>query len=147
MIVHAYGDFHTCFDPKTGEYIRSDTEAGKEPFMAPFPELLDVGIMGHCEHGRTGKCLQAGIGCYQDGLHAANANMSLEDYESILYQCEGNVYQIALGGCGDPDQHEEFPEILRQTYRHRIIPNLPPPDSGSGKTASPTSGDTAERPR
>ena len=25
--------------------------------MSSFPELLDVGIMGHCAHGRSGLCV------------------------------------------------------------------------------------------
>ncbi len=46
--------------------------------MASFPELLDIGIMGHCIHGRQGLCMKAGVECYQNGLHANHANMSVD---------------------------------------------------------------------
>ena len=67
--------FVSFFDEKTGQYVRSGIfkdgiESKEDPFMASFPELLDVGIMGHCKHGQSGLCLQAGVECYQDGLHA-----------------------------------------------------------------------------
>lgn len=100
--------------------------------MASFPELLDVGIMGHCIHGKTGLCQKAGIGCYQDGLHSNNPNMSLEDFKKIAEQCKGKTFQFALGGCGDPDQHEHFEEILKVCKENGIVPNFT--TSGFGMT-------------
>ena len=96
-------DFISAFDPKTGRYIRTGIirdgkDTGEDPFMAPFPELLDVGIMGHCIQGKTGLCVQAGIQCYQDGLHSTKPNMSLEDFRSIAEQCTKRTFQFALGG-------------------------------------------------
>jgi len=81
-------DFISCFDSGTGAYmrtgiIRDGKDTGEDPFMASFPELLDVGIMGSCVHGLSGKCLEAGIGCYQDGFHARIPHMSLEDFAWI----------------------------------------------------------------
>ena len=67
-------EYLSIFDPNTGQGIRvkRDKVSGKllqdDPFMADFPELLDVGIMGHCKHGKSGLCQKAGIGCYQNGL-------------------------------------------------------------------------------
>lgn len=111
-------DFVSFFDEITGQYIRTGImengkDSGKDPFMASFPELLDVGIMGHCVHGQKGLCMRAGVECYQDGLHRNDANMSIDDFESIARQCSGRTYQFALGGCGDPDQHEDFADILK----------------------------------
>ena len=59
-------DFVSCFNEKTGEYIRSGiiengVDTGMDPFMASFPELLDIGIMGHCIHGQSGLCMKAGV--------------------------------------------------------------------------------------
>ena len=130
-------DFISIFDEATGQYIRSGTfqdgkETAQDPFMASFPELLDVGVMGHCIHGKSGLCLKAGVECYQDGLHAGAPNMALEDFREIVRQCIGNTYQIALGGCGDPDQHEHFPEILELCRRAGIVPNFT--TSGLGMT-------------
>ncbi|MGN0336865.1 MAG: SPASM domain-containing protein [Lachnospiraceae bacterium] len=122
-------DFISMFDEKTGRYTRSGIikngkDTGIDPFMSSFPELLDVGIMGHCKHGQTGLCIKAGIECYQDGLHANNSNMALEDFRRIARECEGKTFQFALGGCGDPDQHENFKEILEICKEHKIVPNF-----------------------
>ena len=122
-------DFISFFNETTGHYVRSGiikngVESAEDPFMASFPELLDVGIMGHCRHGQSGLCLQAGVGCYQDGLHANAPNMALEDFEEIVRQCRGKTYQIALGGCGDPDQHEHFADILETCHQAGIVPNF-----------------------
>lgn len=122
-------DFISFFNETTGHYVRSGiikngVESAEDPFMASFPELLDVGIMGHCRHGQSGLYLQAGVECYQDGLHANAPNMALEDFEEIVRQCRGKTYQIALGGCGDPDQHEHFADILETCHQAGIVPNF-----------------------
>lgn len=131
-------NFVSFFDETTGHYVRSGivkngVESAEDPFMACFPELLDVGIMGHCKHGQSGLCLQAGVECYQDGLHANAPNMALEDFQEIVRQCKGNTYQIALGGCGDPDQHGHFAEILKVCQKAGIVPNFT--TSGLGLTS------------
>lgn len=121
--------YFSLFDEHTGQYIRSGIlengkDTGVDPFMSSYPELLDVGIMGHCAHGLSGRCALSGVQCYQTGSEKNEPNMSLEDYRSILYQSQGNVYQIALGGRGDPDMHENFEEILKETRAHGIVPNF-----------------------
>lgn len=45
--------------------------------------------MGHCIHGKQGICVKAGVECYQNGLTASNANMSVEDFEKIEKECNG----------------------------------------------------------
>lgn len=130
-------NFISCLNQETGFYFRTGIledgkDTGVDPFMASFPELLDVGIMGHCIHGKTGLCQKAGIGCYQDGLHSNNPNMSIEDFKKIAEQCKGKTFQFALGGCGDPDQHEHFEEILKVCKENDIVPNFT--TSGFGMT-------------
>lgn len=123
-------EYLSIFDPNTGQGIRvkRDKVSGKllqdDPFMADFPELLDVGIMGHCKHGKSGLCQKAGIGCYQNGLTRNMPNMSLADFSRLAKECEGKTFQFALGGCGDPDEHEYFEDILRIAREHKIIPNF-----------------------
>lgn len=129
MRVRKEKDYISMFDENTGRYIRTGIlidgkDTGVDPFMSSFPELLDVGIMGHCKHGQTGLCMKAGIECYQDGLHANNANMSLSDFARIAEECAGKTFQFALGGCGDPDQHEHFREILEICSKHKIVVNF-----------------------
>ena len=65
--------FLSVFDSETGAYVRTGIldehgrDTGIDPFMASFPHLIDVGVMGHCIHGKTGLCAKAGVGCYQSG--------------------------------------------------------------------------------
>lgn len=130
-------DFVSFFDEKTGRYVRTgiikdNRDTGEDVFKASFPELLDIGIMGHCIHGSSGLCIKAGVQCYQDGLHSERPNMTLEDFASVVEQCKGETYQFALGGCGDPDQHEQFEKILELCRQAGIVPNFT--TSGLGMT-------------
>jgi radical SAM protein with 4Fe4S-binding SPASM domain len=126
--------FYSIFNPYTGEYHRSNIlkngiDSGVDPFMASFPHLIDVGIMGHCSHAKTGHC---SAGCYQGGGTKVQPNMTLENFKSILKQCTGKVDQFALGGRGDPDMHENFVEILKLCKDYGIVPNFT--TSGYGLT-------------
>lgn len=126
------------FNAQNGFYFRSgildenNRDTGVDPFMGAFPHLLDVGIMGHCKHGKAGLCAKAGIGCYQSGLTIATPNMELDDFRCIVEQCKGRTNQFALGGRGDPDQHEHFADILQICRENDIVPNFT--TSGYGLT-------------
>ena len=130
--------FQTAFDTQTGAYIRTGIldsdgrDTGIDPFMASFPHLIDVGVMGHCIHGKTGLCAKAGIGCYQNGLTVEQPNMTVEDFRWIAEQCSGRCNQLALGGRGDPDQHEHFEDLLRISRENYLVPNFT--TSGYGMT-------------
>ncbi len=130
--------FKSAFDTETGAYIRTGildengNDTGVDPFMASFPHLIDVGVMGHCLHGKTGLCAKAGIGCYQSGLLVEQPNMELADFRWIAEQCKGRCNQLALGGRGDPDQHEHFEELLRISRENHLVPNFT--TSGYGMT-------------
>ncbi|MBQ9460631.1 MAG: radical SAM protein [Clostridia bacterium] len=137
MQLHNEKNYVSAFNEKTGRYVRiGKDENGRacysDAFMGVFPELLDVGIMGHCRHGKSGLCLKAGVQCYQSGSEIHEPNMSLEDFRSIAQQCRGRTYQFALGGRGDPDQHEHFEEILKICRENGIVPNFT--TSGFGMT-------------
>ena len=121
--------FVSFFNPENGFYLRSGiykdgVETEKDPFMGSFPELLDVGIMGRCHFGQSGLCLQSGVECYQSGLTKHQENMSLDNFKKIVDESKGKVFQIALGGRGDPDQHEDFEEILKYCRENHIVPNF-----------------------
>lgn len=121
--------FIEFFNEITGTLVRSNvlkngTETTSLPQMRSFPELIDIGIMGSCEAGKTGICRLAGVDCYQCGAILSEANMSLSEYEHIINQCRGRVFQVALGGAGDPNKHEHFKEILRLTRENEIVPNF-----------------------
>ena len=131
-------NFKTAFDTQSGMYVRTGildengNDTGVDPFMASYPHLIDVGIMGHCIHGKTGLCAKAGIGCYQSGLLVEKPNMAVEDFRWIAEQSKGRCNQFALGGRGDPDQHEHFEEILKICRENILVPNFT--TSGYGMT-------------
>ena len=87
--------FVSMFNPNTGFYIRSGViedgkDTGIDPFMTAFPELLDIGVMGHCVHGASGLCIKSGVQCYQNGLKTKFPNMSFEKFDEQLQSC--NLY-------------------------------------------------------
>ncbi len=120
----------SVFNPENGQGIRSGVldedmrDTGEDPFMGSFPELLDIGIMGSCAHGRSGLCLKSGVECYQDGLNVSQPDMTLEDFKSVIDQCKGRTFQVALGGRGDPDMHEDIIEMLAYARENNVVPNF-----------------------
>ena len=117
--------FISVFDPETGFYMRTGIlddngkDTGADPFMASFPELLDIGIMQTCVCAH-----RCNVDCYQKAIERTGSNMSLEDFESILKQCRGKLFQCALGGAGDVDTHENFEEIVKLCRAYNIVPNF-----------------------
>lgn len=122
--------FVSMFNPKTGFYVRSGImdengkDTGVDPFMTSYPELIDVGVMGHCIHGANGLCIKSGVQCYQNGLKTKVPNMTLENFKRIVDECKGKTFQLALGGRGDVDQHENFEEIIKYCKENNIVPNF-----------------------
>lgn len=139
ILTHKEGDVVThldkdmgyiySFNYKTGYYKRTDyldknlLSLGCDVFAANFPHLIDVGIMGHCTHGKSGLCLKSGVQCYQDGMHISKPNMSVDSFRRIAEQCRDLTFQFALGGRGDPNEHENFGEILKICRENNIVPN------------------------
>lgn len=121
--------FISWFNPKTGFYIRtgildiSGKDTGEDPFMCDYPELIDVGIMGSCIHGKSGLCVKSGIQCYQNGLNKSMPDMTLYDFKSIVDQSKGKTFQFALGGRGDPNKHADFQAIVKYCRENNIAPN------------------------
>lgn len=125
-----YG-FISLFNDVTGEYLRG-IDRKDDPFMAEYPHLIDIGVMGGCEHGRTGLCMKAGIKCYQNGLQQMEPNMTLENFKKIIDWSKGRMFEAALGGRGDVDMHEHFEELLQYARANGIVPNFT--TSGFGMT-------------
>ena len=117
--------FVSIFNPDTGFYVRSGVidsdgkDTGVDPFMSSFPEVLDIGIMEKCVC--ASKC---NVDCYQKAINRTGNNMSLENYKKLIEQCKGKLYQVALGGAGDVDTHEDFESIVRTTRECNIVPNF-----------------------
>lgn len=121
--------FVSRFNGNTGFYVRTgilkdidkdfSEDTGIDPFMSSFPELIDIGIMERCVC--SSKC---NVDCYQKACDRTGSNMSLDNFKWILDQCRDRVFQVALGGAGDPDTHENFEEILRYCYSKNVVPNF-----------------------
>lgn len=116
--------FAEIFDNTNGFYICSDildddfNWTGKDPDERNAPALLDVGIMGHC----SALCK---VGCYQSAeKHKCRPNMTLEEYKKIIDEVKDTTFQIALGGAGNPNDHENFEEILEYTVNAGLVPNF-----------------------
>jgi radical SAM protein with 4Fe4S-binding SPASM domain len=129
-IIDSSNRFVSYFNQSNGFYLRTGVfdangnDTGKDPFMASFPQLIDIGIMGHCIHGASGLCLQSGVQCYQGGLEINEPNMNLADLIRIIDECKNKTFQVALGGRGDPDQHENFEDIIAYCAGNGVVPNF-----------------------
>jgi len=115
-------DYELYFNTHTGLEIIQGSDGKEDPFSLYLPSLLDIGIMGHCRH----KCSF----CYQG--HANEPNMSFEDFKSIIDQVKHHTNQVALGGRGDPNHHENFKEIIEYARKNGVVPNYT--TSGIGLT-------------
>lgn len=121
------GDNHFAevFNPANGFYLRTGVfdengkDTGVDPFMRNYPALIDIGVMNRCVCAH--KC---NVDCYQKAIARTGDNMSVENYRKIMEQCKGKVFQVAIGGAGDPDTHEHFEEILRISHEYGIVPNF-----------------------
>jgi len=105
--------YYTIFNLKTGLEVSSGINGYPDPFSFKMPSLLDVGIMGHCDNN----CKI----CYQGSKR--EPNMSLDNYKTIIDSCKDYTNQIALGGRGDPNLHENFENIVKYTRENNVIPN------------------------
>lgn len=122
--------YRVAYHPDTGVYVRTSVldenqqQTGTEAFRGSYPHLLDIGVMGHCSHGISGKCAQSGVECYQSGNVKREPHMLLEDFRRIIDESRGKTFQVALGGRGDPDQHPDFVKMIRHARENDVTPNF-----------------------
>lgn len=127
--------FISRFNGNTGFYSRSGIitdmenftgDTGVDPFKSCFPELIDIGIMGTCvcQFRCTVDCYQKSVKPDVNKGFTGKPDMTLDNFKWILDQCRGKVFQVALGGAGDPDTHENFEEILEYCYSKNVVPNF-----------------------
>jgi len=111
------------FNLENGKEILKGINGHEDPFVLDMPSLIDVGLMGHCRNNCSI--------CYQ-GTNHYESNMTLENFKLIIDQIKDTCFQIACGGKGDPNLHENFKEILKYCRDNNIIPNYT--TSGNGLT-------------
>ena len=110
------------FNGLNGTEILTGINNHPDPFILDAPSMIDVGIMGHCSN-------DCAI-CYQGDTIIPN--MKLTDFKSIIDQCKDHINQVALGGKGDPNKHENFLEIMEYCRKNNVVPNYT--TSGNGLT-------------
>ena len=101
------------FNSENGREIIFGKNGFPDPFSLEYPNLIDIGIMGQCPN----KCSF----CYQGDQE--QPNMKLEDFKRIINESKKYTNQVALGGRGDPNLHENFREIVEYAYDNLVIPN------------------------
>ena len=115
-------DYEIFFNTKQGIEILRGANGKEDPFVLRMASLLDIGVMGTCKH----KCPF----CYQG--HVDRPNMKLSDFKKIIDEAAYHVNQVALGGRGDPNHHENFKEIIEYCRSKNVVPNYT--TSGIGLT-------------
>ena len=106
-------DYEMMYNSSTGFEVLRGINGKEDPFSLELPSLLDIGVMGTCIH----KCSF----CYQG--HDNKPNMSLDNFKSIIDQTKYHIHQVALGGRGDPNKHENFKEIVEYCRKNDIVPS------------------------
>jgi radical SAM protein with 4Fe4S-binding SPASM domain len=117
MMRKHFSGYNFLADPKTGVTFRWGDSFNEDPYMAPWPELVDISISNYC----TNDCEY----CYRQSSETGSF-MSVEDFQTCLEQLSnpkfGGVFQIALGG-GEPLLHPDVSRMLRLAKEHNIVPN------------------------
>lgn len=114
--------YQILFNTMTGMEILTGINGHEDPFILDSPSMIDIGIMGHC----LNNCKI----CYQGDINIPN--MRFEDFKIIIDQCKDHINQVALGGKGDPNKHEDFEKILQYCRVNKVVPNYT--TSGNGLT-------------
>jgi radical SAM protein with 4Fe4S-binding SPASM domain len=111
-------DYNFVANVNNGMTMRWGKTLDENPYKAPLPELVDISISNHCTKGCSF--------CYRNSI-PNNHFMSVDDYEFVLKSMSderwGNVFQVALGG-GEPLEHPDFIEILKNTRKYNVVPNF-----------------------
>ena len=105
--------YEVLFNTNSGLEITRGINGYDDPFIMEMASLLDIGVMGTCKH----KC----VFCYQG--HIDRPNMTLLDFKKIIDETSYHVNQVALGGRGDPNHHENFKEIVEYCREKNVVPN------------------------
>lgn len=127
-IVRAFGQSTSRYGGIVTEHPKYDDHAAKQweekwseqigarkSSFPPVPEVIDVKVTSTCGFG----CSY----CYMDSLPKQGHPDALALLDALVKGCGDNLpYQIAYGG-GEPTSHPDFPELLRRTAAHGIVPN------------------------
>jgi len=107
------GEYEIRFNQKTGAMLLQGVNGHPDPKKLKYPLLMDIGIMGHC-HNQCHFCYQGRIN---------QPNMTLDNFKRIIDEVRDDVMQVALGGRGDPNKHEDFEKIIEYCNENNVVPN------------------------
>ncbi len=102
------------FNLINGAEITLGINGNPDPHALKYPSMIDVGIMGHCKNNCNF--------CYQGDK--SEPNMTLNNFKTIIDESTLLTNQVALGGRGDPNHHEDFEGIMRYARDNSVIPNF-----------------------
>lgn len=105
--------YELLFNTKSGFEVLNGINGNPDPFVTDMPTLMDIGVMGHCNN----KCFF----CYQGDKQ--EPNMSLDNFKYLIDNTKHHVSQVALGGRGNPEDHEQFEEIVKFARENNVVPN------------------------
>jgi MoaA/NifB/PqqE/SkfB family radical SAM enzyme len=101
-----------------GKTLRIPIDPSKPITELRFPEFLDVAI--------NSKCLAYCPNCYTSATkHGKNFENVVSKINDIFGPMSLNerVYQVALGGAGEPTMHDDFVGVLKAFHKFEIVPN------------------------
>jgi len=105
----------SVFNYENGTKVRFAPTGVAIPKRAATPELVDVKITNYCGMGCTY--------CYQDST-AKGKHAPTERLTSLAYNLKDmGVFEVAIGG-GEPTDHPDFPEILRNFDHYGTKPSF-----------------------
>lgn len=105
--------YKILFNLMSGVEIMGGINGHPDPFKLEYPSMIDIGVMGHC----INNCKF----CYQG--EKDEPNMTLDNFKQIIDESGEFTNQIALGGRGDPNLHEDFKAIVKYARDNKIAPN------------------------
>lgn len=100
-----------------GKTLRTVIDPKKPIVELKYPEFYDVKITSRC----TGGCPWCYMDSKEEDGHVVDAVEKIKDYFGPMNMNQ-RPFQVAIGG-GNPNEHPDFPEILRTFHELGITPN------------------------
>jgi len=107
-------EYEILFNTKSGFEVLRGINGYDDPFVTDLPTMMDIGIMGSCRNHCSF--------CYQGDKK--EPNMTLDDFKQIIDEVKYHASQCALGGRGNPEDHENFEEIIKYARENNVVPNF-----------------------
>jgi hypothetical protein len=105
----------TVFSPSCGTRLRFTAPDAAPPETSAHPELIDVKITDYCGMN----CDYCYMDSTEKGQHART-----DILRNLSYSLRNlGTFEVAIGG-GEPTEHPDFVEIIRNFHRNGVIPSF-----------------------